>query len=146
MNLFIDTEFNEFRGALISMALVDELGREFYESVGCENPGSWVAENVMPIINKNPITMAELQVGLQDWLSVYDCINVIADWPEDIEHFCRALIVGPGIRINTPLLTMQVCRELAGVSQLPHNALADAKANRIHWLGLGPVTPSSINT
>ena len=30
MKLWIDTEFNEYRGALISMALVAEDGREWY--------------------------------------------------------------------------------------------------------------------
>lgn len=136
MKLWIDTEFNEFRGAFISIGLVDEMGREFYQSVGCENPGSWVAANVMPIIGINPIPLLELQIKLQAWLAAYDYIEVIADWPEDIQHFCALLIVGPGIRIDTPPLTMQVKRELVGISQLPHNALADAKANRIADLGL----------
>ena len=136
MKLWIDTEFNEFQGDFISIALIDELGREFYESVGCKNPSPWVAANVMPIIGINNITLKQLQIKLQDWLSVYENIDVIADWPEDIKHFCALLIVGPGIRINTPMLNMQVKRELAGVSQLPHNALADAKANRIFDLGL----------
>ena len=57
------------------------------------------------------------------------------DWPEDIEHFCAALICGPGMRINTPPLTMEIRRDLNGASQLPHNALADAKANRLAQLG-----------
>lgn len=136
MRLWIDTEFNEFRGALISLALVDEDGREFYQVVPCERPGSWVAANVMPILGQPPVSMGYLQMVLQDWLAVYDSLHVVADWPEDIEHFCRALIVGPGLRINTPPLTMEVRRDLDGVSQLPHNALADAKANRLAHLAL----------
>lgn len=136
MKLWIDTEFNDFQGEFISLALIDEVGREFYQSVGCENPSAWVAANVMPIIGVNPLPLIELQMKLQDWLSAYECIDVIADWPEDIQHFCALLIVGPGTRISTPILNMQVKRELAGISQLPHNALADAKANRIFDLGL----------
>jgi hypothetical protein len=131
MRLWIDTEFNEYKGDLISLALVDENGREFYEVLPCLNPGSWVASNVMPILNKQPISLQELQRRLQNWLMHYDSINVIADWPEDIQHFCEALITGPGLRINTPSLTMTVRRDLDGKSQLPHNALADAKANRL---------------
>lgn len=52
MRLFLDTEFNEFLGPVISMALVPEVRSipPFYESSGCENPGPWVAEHVMPII------------------------------------------------------------------------------------------------
>ena len=134
MKLFIDTEFNEFRGALISLALVDEAGREFYEVVECKKPGNWVAANVMPILGQAAIPMALLQQRLQAWLASYAQIHVIADWPEDIEHFCRALITGPGIRIDTPPMLMQVIRDLVGVSQLPHNALADAKGNRLAYL------------
>lgn len=44
MRFFIDCEFNEFRGELISMALVAEDGREFYEVLPCPNPGAWVAQ------------------------------------------------------------------------------------------------------
>jgi hypothetical protein len=42
MQLWIDTEFNEYRGALISMALVAEDGREWYGVRFCDDPGWWV--------------------------------------------------------------------------------------------------------
>ena len=130
MNLYIDCEFNEFRGGLISMALVSEDGREWYEVIPCENPGPWVAEHVMPILGKAPLSSRnELSGSLHRWLSQFDRIHVIADWPEDIAHFCNALIVGPGMRIDTPPLTMEVRRDLDGEeSEIPHNALADARA------------------
>jgi len=134
MRIWIDTEFNEFRGELISLALVAEDGREFYEVLPCKKPGNWVAANVMPILGKPPIAPQQLALYLQNWLSWFDTVHIVADWPEDIEHFCRALIVGPGLRINTPPLTMEVRRDLDGISQLPHNALADAKANRLAHL------------
>ncbi len=135
MKIWIDTEFNEFRGALISMALIDEDGREFYRSVGCANPGAWVAQHVMPIIGIDAVSVPTLQRDLQDWLSVYDAVHIVADWPEDIEHFCRALISGPGVRINTPRLTMEVDRSLSAPSALPHNALADVRGIRLQALG-----------
>ncbi|WPG35354.1 hypothetical protein [Variovorax sp. EBFNA2] len=136
MKLWIDTEFNEFQGALISLALVDEVGREFYEVLECPEPGAWVAANVMPILGQAPIPLPLLQQRLQAWLSLYTFIHVVADWPEDIEHFCRVLITGPGRRINTPPLFMEVRRDIDAVSQLPHNALADAKANRLAHLSM----------
>lgn len=139
MNLYIDTEFNEFQGALISMALVDETGRHFYESVGCENPGAWVAEHVMPIICRMPILKKDLQMRLQQFLAQYDSIHIIADWPEDIQHFCATLITAPGMRIDTPPLTMEVRRDLDAPSLLPHNALEDAKAIRCMAMGLDPL-------
>lgn len=134
MKLFLDCEFNEFRGALISMALVDENGREWYEVVPCDNPGSWVAEHVMPILYRSPVSIPLMQASLSAWLSLYDSIHVVADWPEDIAHFCNALITGPGMRLNTPPLTMEVIR-IDAESELPHNALADARGIRAHIMG-----------
>jgi len=108
----------------------------------CKKPGPWVAVNVMPILGQAPIPLQLLQARLQAWLSLYDWVHVVADWPEDIEHFCRALITGPGLRINTPPLSMEVRRDLEGVSQLPHNALADAKANRLAQMEMEAEDPS----
>jgi hypothetical protein len=132
MRFFVDTEFNEFRGALISMALVAEDGREWYEALPCHNPGPWVAENVMPIIGKAPLeSVGEMAMSLCQFLSQFDSAHIVADWPEDISHFCNALIVGPGLRVNTPPLTFEIDRSLpntADISAIPHNALEDARA------------------
>ena len=130
MKLFLDCEFNEFKGELISMALVAEDGREWYEVVPCENPGAWVAQNVMPILGKPALPdKAALTASLFQFLRQFDAVHIVADWPEDIAHFCEALITGPGYRIDTPPLTMEVLRIDAG-SELPHNALADARGIR----------------
>lgn len=127
--LFIDCEFNEFKGDLISMAIVAEDGREFYEVTHCDQPGAWVAQHVMPILNKAPISMRELQAQLFLFLAQFEAIHVVADWPEDIKHFCDALITGPGMRMDTPPLTMEVRRDLdSELSAVPHNALDDARA------------------
>jgi len=70
--------------------------------------------------------MDVFQYKLQAFLGRYTSVHVIADWPEDIKHFCDALITGPGMRLNTPPLTMTIMR-FDSVSELPHNALADAR-------------------
>lgn len=129
MRMYLDCEFNEFKGALISMALVDENGREWYEVVPCEKPGPWVAEHVMPILGRGPVSIPLMQASLSAWLALYDSVHIVADWPEDIAHFCQALITGPGMRLNTPPLTMEVVR-IDAESELPHNALADARGIR----------------
>lgn len=146
MNIYIDTEFNGYRGELISLALVDEDGRSFYEVLDRHDTPvvAWVAENVIPQLFKLPTTMltgapcslADMQALLEWWLQDYESVHLIADWPEDIEHFCHALITGPGTRIDTPPLTMEVRRDLDAVSELPHNALADALAIRLKHLQL----------
>lgn len=128
MRIWIDTEFNEFKGDLISMALVAEDGREWYEVTYCEKPGPWVAQHVMPILNQEPVPVIEMQTSLSQFLSRYSSIHLIADWPEDIAHFCNLLITGPGYRLDTPPLAMEIRRDLDAVSALPHNALEDARA------------------
>lgn len=134
MRLFLDCEFNEFKGDLISMALVAEDGREWYEVVPCRAPGAWVKENVIPILGKTPVTFQEMQAGLQVFLGqFYAGVHIVADWPEDIAHFCNALITGPGLRLNTPPLTLEVLR-IDAESETPHNALADARGIRAHIL------------
>lgn len=133
MRLFLDCEFNEFQGALISMALVSEDGREWYEVIPCDNPGSWVAVNVIPILGKRAVSIQEMQYSLHGWLAQFDSLHIVADWPEDISHFCRALITGPGMRIDTPPLTMEVLR-VDAESSLPHNALHDARGIRDYIL------------
>lgn len=127
MNLYIDCEWNSFGGDLISMALVSDKDHEFYEVLGCNNPDPWVELHVMPILLKEEVTKMTLQYNLGIFLSQFDKVNIVADWPEDLMWFCRMLITGPGERLNTPPLTMEVIR-VNTISKLPHNALEDARA------------------
>ena len=129
MNIYIDTEFNDFGGDLISLAMVDENGRDFYAVLNCENPTPWVAENVIPVLGQRFASLRMLQTRMEAWLAEYDSVHLIADWPEDIAHFCRVLITGPGMRMDTPPLTLEVRRDLSSeASAIPHNALEDARA------------------
>jgi hypothetical protein len=129
MRLFLDCEFNGFKGQLISMALVSEDGKEWYEVLDCKNPVEWVAENVMPILFKPTTDPILFALSLQIFLSQFPTIHIVADWPEDIQHFIAALITGPGQRINTPPLTLQILR-IDSISEIPHNALHDARGIR----------------
>ena len=133
MRLFIDCEFNEFKGDLISMAIVAENGDEFYEVLDCPNPGPWVKGHVMPILNKDSIPYHVFQHRLQSFLMQYNSIELIADWPEDIKHFCECLITEPGYRLDTPPLTMTIYR-IDASSALPHNALEDARGIADYFL------------
>jgi len=146
MRIWIDTEFNGFEGALISLALVDEEGRSFYGILPCLDPQPWVEQHVIPVLDKCHArvpygkrfrleahaagNLGELQQLMGAWLRQYDAVHLVADWPEDIAHFCRALITGPGTRLETPALTMEIRRDLDAVSLVPHNALEDARAMR----------------
>ena len=127
--IFIDTEFNEFQGELISLALVAETGEEFYEVLPCEKPGVWVSQHVMPFLEKEPIDKGMFAYKLQNFLNLFGGVTLIADWPDDIKYFCESLIVGPGMAISHPPITFILDRNLSsGHSKVPHNALYDARA------------------
>lgn len=131
MRIWIDTEFNEYHGALISMALVAEDGREWYGVRFCDDPGWWVREHVMPKLQQQPERDADLRAGLDDFIKQFDSVHIISDWPGDIAHFCNFLEYAPGDRIGPDTMTFEVRRDLpdtATTSTIPHNALADARA------------------
>jgi hypothetical protein len=130
MNIYIDCEWNSFDEDLISMALVSETGAEFYEVLECTEPHPWVLEHVIPVLNKDSISFKSFQDKLNKYLLQFDSINIIADWPEDIEKFCSVLITGPGERLHSPPLSMQILR-IDSESELPHNALEDARGIRL---------------
>lgn len=129
MNLYLDCEFNGFGGELISLALVDDEGRSFYEVLDCLQPLAWVAENIMPILAQAPISLTEFQNKLSLFLNEYDEIHVVADWAEDLSLFTRSLVLGAGRAMATPPLTLELWTgKMRFPSQVPHNALSDAEA------------------
>jgi hypothetical protein len=137
MKLFLDTEFTKFNGDLISMALVSENDDEFYEVVPfshlmCDR---WVYDNVIPILKKEEISYERFQTKLRQYLNRFDEVEVIADWPEDFYHFNRSLLSGPGemLGINCKI-RMTLERRLDYQSELPHNALEDARAIKAAYL------------
>lgn len=131
MRLWLDAEFNGFQGPLISLAVVDEEGREWYEVLTCESPVPWVEAHVMPVLHKRATTSSRLAKSLATWLRKYPRIHVMADWPEDLAHFCSALVTGPGSAYVVPPLTMELLRvSVPLASAVPHNALEDARALR----------------
>lgn len=140
MRYFLDTEFNEFGGQLISLALVNEGGdRELYVSTQCPRPGPWVKENVMPIVKcagADPIEIQPDEFGraIQWFLADDKLPTIIADWPDDIRYFCQAIITAPGEMVSIPRLQFQMLRIDAYPTDLPgavqHNALWDARALR----------------
>lgn len=133
MKFWIDCEWNSFNGSLISMALVGEDGREWYEVTHCTNPHPWVRENVIPNLGQSAISLPKMRDSLGEFLSRYDSIHLIADWPEDIARFCLLLISGPGTCIRFPRLSMEIA-SLDIHSAVPHNALHDARAIKYAYL------------
>ena len=138
MKLFLDTEFNGFMGELMSMALVPEKPEvpEFYvelEMRGQLHP--WVKDNVVPHLILVPNTYSQFQAKLANYMwNVGEC-TIVADWPDDIRYFCEALIVGPGDSV--PIMHkihFELDTKIRYNSEVPHNALYDARAIRDEYL------------
>lgn len=145
MKYFLDTEFNEFGGELISLALVREDGESIY-LVYPDLPeyGEWVSKNVVPILWNIPSPLPGMAYSLPSKEEgAYIIANflkgdpepvIISDWPDDIRYFCQAIITGPGMMAAINNLVFQMVRvnayptDLEGAIQ--HNAWWDAKALR----------------
>jgi hypothetical protein len=140
MRYFLDTEFNEFGGELISLALTGEDGSELYVAQHCRKPGPWVAQNVMPILDcpgAEPIWIDQEDFGhaiAAFLVKDKEPPTIVADWPDDIRYFCQALITGPGEMVAIRLAAFHMIRVDAYPTDLPgavqHNALWDARALR----------------
>ena len=138
--LYLDTEFNGFNGQFISAALVAEDGREWYQATFCKNPTDWVSKHVIPVIGIRLLMYEELQESLRLFLQKYEEVTIVCDWPKDVEHFCRLLMLedGSGRMIRTPRLTFVIDTSLSTYTEslTPHNALADARALRLVGLAV----------
>lgn len=151
MHLFLDCEFNSWNdsgsGELISMALVSlDFKAIFYEVIGCDKPTPWVRQHVIPHLNKEAVRLSVFECKLSDFLwktdnLFSDGITIVADYPSDIEIFCRTLLLGsetllrPEQCLLTPMLKFELDMTLSTKnSKTPHNALEDAKALREHFI------------
>ena len=129
MKLWLDTEFNGWEGDLISMGITSEDGKEFYEVLEFNNPVPWVKENVVPLLLKDSISKGLFSKRLERYLSQWSSVEVIADWPRDLELFYSSLLLRNGWMISIPKqMTTSLVRGLDVQSLLPHNAIEDARA------------------
>ncbi|NCP19665.1 MAG: hypothetical protein GW855_10975 [Erythrobacter sp.] len=134
MRYYIDTEFNGTGGQLLSIALVRQDGASFYEVLHAhELIVPWVREHVVPHYGQEPVERLQAVKKMQKFLRKDSGPHVfIADWPEDLVHFNTMLLRDHGKR-NDPfrfacLLLNLPEFDTARASELPHNALADARA------------------
>jgi hypothetical protein len=142
---FLDTEYNGFGGALLSLALVPEDGgEEFYVTLECDAPlDAWVERHVIPFLDMVPEALKAARLprraaaeALGAWLALDSAPDIIADWPEDLAQLSMLLVTGPGAMVSVPPLTLRLATlhgfSTAANSVIPHNALHDARALRDH--------------
>ena len=148
MRYFLDTEYNGWGGALLSLALVPDHGEELYLTLAWDDPlEPWVERHVIPYLDTVPESLRSPRLNRGDAaraISHYLAGDaepvIVADWPEDIALFNALVLTGPGTMVEVPALTFKFI-ELSGFStaansQVPHNALHDARALRDHLLSL----------
>jgi hypothetical protein len=142
---FLDTEYNGFGGALLSIALVPEDGgEEFYVTLQCDAPlDPWVERHVVPFLDMVPEGLKSPRLprgaaaeALAAWLALDSSPDIVADWPEDLAQLSMLLVIGPGLMVSVPPLTLRLATlhgfSTAANSMIPHNALHDARALRDH--------------
>ena len=142
MRYFLDTEFNGFGGALISLALVPEHGDQEYYAILplVEQPVAWVARHVIPYLESVPdgararLDRFAAAHEIAAYLRTDPDPEIVADWPEDIALFCRLLQFDDGDMVDVRGLRFRLLRlpgfSTAANSRVPHNALHDARALR----------------
>lgn len=141
MNLFLDCEFNDPNLTLMSLGLTSEDNKhEFYEVVRYDPEDitdDWVVKNVVPILKKTPIPMAEFQEKLKTFLEKFPQATIYVDHPNDVGYMSRAMITDDkggwfDIDIDFKIRT----RLSAKASVTLHNAISDARAIRDSYLKL----------
>ena len=136
MRYFLDTEFNGFGGALLSLALVPEDGQEFYVTLECDDPVfPWVERNVVPYLDKVPLglvsprmTRRQAAEALAAYLSSDPEPELVADWPRT---YPILLVLhdrgGDGAGAALTFRCAAAGVSPAANSAVPHNALHDAR-------------------
>ena len=148
MRYFLDTEYNGWGGALLSLALVPEDGDELYVTLDWDGAlEQWVERNVVPYLDMVPESLVSPRMSRADaartiahYLAGDPKPLIIADWPEDIALFNALLVTGPGVMTEVPAMSFQFVPlngfSTAANSKVPHNALHDARALRDHIVGM----------
>src|SRR5690606_25272984 len=112
---------------LLSMALVREDGESIYliyVEHNAQDP--WVRENVLPVMRSTPYGVTFINcTHMSGALRIAEFLrgdlfpHINTDWPDDIRHFCQAIIVGPGQMIAIPHISFDVHRVDAYPTDLP---------------------------
>lgn len=96
------------------------------------NPTPWVSDNVIPVLNEDPIDDTDLRMKLYEYLRHHTGEPILADWYEDLVHFLQLLELSSG-RAYPIALTLQLVRPDTPLTSLvPHNALSDARGH-MRW-------------
>ncbi len=128
--LYLDTEFDGFNGPLISIALVSSTGDKFYEVCEGKIFHPWALQHVKPRLGKSPLRPQLFKLAFQQFIMQFTNPTIVCDWYEDARHFFNLLGGNDYASCLKFSCHLQLLETPPGIpiSQLPHNALADAEA------------------
>ena len=148
LRYFLDTEYNGWGGALLSLALVPDDGEELYLTLDWQGElEDWVERHVVPYLDTVPDGLVSPRMSRADaarmiahYLAGDPAPLIVADWPEDIAQLNALLVTGPGVMAEVPGLTFRFLPlsgfSTAANSKVPHNSLHDARALRDHVIAI----------
>lgn len=146
MRYFVDTEFNSFGGAMLSLGMVNDNGSMLYiveedDFLDKLDLHPWVAEHVAPHLLASVAGYTPIRAPHRHWGSIIASFyegderpQFLADWPSDIADLCNMLITGPGTAVPMPHQThFTILRHLdvyptSVEGAIQHHALWDALA------------------
>ncbi len=85
-------------------------------------------ENVIPALDAAPISDVMLQQRLLNYLHRHKGEFIVMDWYEDLALFLNLLATAPGRAYQPDLSFRLIDPDEALESNVPHNALHDARA------------------
>lgn len=145
MNVFLDTEFTDFRDPkLISLGMASEYGEDFYaETPYPDNACSaFVREVVVPLLRQMPnsyFNADNLHLEIIKWLEIVrrnkEDVFICVDYETDWDLFCQALNhrVPPWCHyklVNSEIVELMLYDFFKNSGLPEHHALYDAQANR----------------
>jgi hypothetical protein len=131
MALYLDTEFNGYKGELISVGIWNPVTkRHFYE----ERNINWIYKDLTEFVTKyvrpklSDIPNEFLQNDLVTYLTKHEGETIYADWPEDFIHLLYMCCGNMGIKYISQLKMELITTPDNYISKKPHHALWDAEA------------------
>lgn len=131
MALYLDTEFNGFKGNLISLGIYNTNGEHWYNELDYKLINKpiilWVIQNVIPKLEGTPIDFIKFQMQLCEYLNKHENEIIYADWAEDFQHLLDHIYANYGIKYLKKLKLELITTEDKFISKIPHHALYDAE-------------------
>lgn len=139
MNIYLDCEFNGFKGELLSMAIV---AADNYFWHGALLPSSpdivepWVKDNVLPVYLNRAMKFNNRETfntSLRKFLQRFHKPNLCTDWYADLEYFFSCFNGKTYKDSFAYACTTEIKLIDQLKSEIPHNALFDAIALKQQW-------------